>query len=198
MTTIYLIRHGEYVNPDYMFPGRGQGYPLSEKGKEQVKSLAHYFEAKSIAAIYSSSLLRTKQTAEILSIELHVPVLFDDRLLEVRTMLDGVSMQLFDDTNGELSYLPKNLAKGAETMEDLATRMAGFIEEKCIEHMGKEVLVVTHGDPMRYVVMKYMGMPINFPSSRLVAIPLAGGYQLVFDDQGHECMVNPIPFESDI
>ena len=38
-------------------------------------------------------------------------------------------MTKFDDTNGELSYLPEYQAKGAESMEELASRMVGFIEE---------------------------------------------------------------------
>ena len=191
MITIYLVRHGEYENPDYLFPGRLPGFPLSDRGREQVEKLATYFENRAIVALYSSPLLRTRQTAEMFSKRLNLPIVFDDRLLEVITMAEGVSMKLFDDTNGELSYTPEYLAKGAETMQQLADRLGGFVEEKRKKHEGKEVLVVTHGDPMRYVVMKYMGMSIEFDASRSVAIPLAGGYKLEFTDLG-SISVKPI------
>lgn len=185
MTTIYLVRHGEYENPDYVFPGRSlTGFPLSTRGKKQVKQLAAYFSGKPTVALYSSPVPRCKQTAEILSQALKLPVNHDDQLLEVRTMAEGMSMTLFDETNGELSYTPKYQAKGAESMQALADRMVGFVEEKRKEHEGKAVLIVTHGDPMRFCVMKYLGLSITFPASRSVAIPLAGGYRLEFDERG--------------
>ena len=184
MTTIYFVRHGAYENPDYIFPHSEKGFPLSEEGKRQVKKLGAYFFDKQITAIFSSPILRTRQTAEILGSALHLPVVTDARLREVRTNLEGISMKKFDDTNGELSYLPENLATGAETMEALASRIYGFVEEKRKEYEGKSVLVVTHGDPMRFCVMKYMGQPITFAASRAIATPLAGGYRISFDDEG--------------
>ncbi len=180
MTTVYLIRHGEYENPEYVFPGRLPGFPLSERGREQVFQLAKLFQGTTFAALYSSPLLRTRQTAEILSEVLHIPALSDDRLLEVRTMAEGIPMKLFDDTSGELSYTPPYQEKGAESMAALSQRTVGFIEEKREEHEGKQVLVIGHGDPIRFGVMHYMGLPISFPASREVGIPLAGGYRIEF------------------
>ncbi len=188
--TIYLVRHGEYENPDYLFPGRLSGFPLSEKGREQVEKLAVYFKKKPIAAFYSSPLLRCKQTSEILRKELKLPIIFDDRLLEVVTMAEGVSMKLFDETNGELSYTPEYRNKGAESMGELASRMHSFVEEKRKEYTGKEVLIVTHGDPIRFGVMKFMGLPIKFEASRSVSTPLAGGYRIDFE--GKQAQIYPI------
>lgn len=187
---MYLVRHGEYENPDYLFPGRSRtGFGLSSRGREQVKNLARYFSDTSIAALYSSPILRCKQTAEIVVDNL--PIVFDDRLLEVKTNLEGISMTQFDETNGELSYAPEYQAKGAESTQALSDRMVAFVEEKRKEHEGKTVLVVTHGDPMRFCVMKYLGLPITFAASRTVDIPLAGGYKLEFDTSG-QVQVSPI------
>jgi len=193
MTTIYLVRHGEYENPDYVFPCRLPGFGLSVRGRAQVRQLAaSYFANKPVVALYSSPLLRTKQTAQILAETLHLSIMFDDRLLEVTTHADGVPMKLFDETNGGLSYTPEYQAKGAESIEDLIIRMDNFIQEKVRKHQGREVLIVTHGDPMRYVVMKYMRIvPITFEASRSVAIPIAGGYKIEFSDTG-EAQVYPI------
>ena len=191
MTTLYLIRHGEYENSDYVFPGMLPEFPLSAKGRAQVQKTALFFSDKSISAVYSSPALRTKQTAQILGSSLHLPVILDARLREVKTGLDGISMTKFDDTNGELSYLPEYQAKGAESMEELASRMVGFIEEKRREHEGKATLVVTHGDPMRFVIMKYTGLPLTFEASRRIATPLGGGYRMDFDGK-NEAKVYPI------
>lgn len=182
MTTIYIVRHGEYENPKYLYPGSLPGYPLSENGRAQVKKLSELLRDKPIEVIYTSPVLRTRQTADILAEALHLPVTPDDRLIEVQTLLDGTPMQRFDETRGELSFLPESLARGAESMEALADRMYTFMEEKRKEHDGKELLIVTHGDPMRFGVMKYMEMPIEFEASRSVAIPLAGGYKIAFNE----------------
>lgn len=191
-TTLYLVRHGEYENPNYLFPGRSlTGFPLSRHGREQVSKLATFFVDKPIVALYSSPILRCKQTVEILGAALSLSFILDDRIQEVQTMAEGISMKRFDETNGELSYTPEYLARGAESMVALSNRMVAFVEEKRKEHEGKTVLVVTHGDPMRFCVMKYLGLPITFSASRTVDIPLAGGYRIEFDTSG-QAQVSPI------
>ncbi len=182
MTTIYLVRHGEYENPEYVFPTSTSGFPLSGNGRSQVMALIPYFTGKPIVSLYSSPILRARQTAEILANALSLPVVPDDRLMEVKTTLEGVSMKLFDDTKGELSYLPKYTAKGAETMETLSDRVWSALEDFRTRHEGKEVVVVSHGDPIRFSLMKYLRMPMDFAMSRKIQTPLAGGYRLVFGE----------------
>ncbi len=182
MTTLYLVRHGEYENPEYVFPTSTSGFPLSEKGRNQVEALIPYFTDKAVVSVYSSPVLRARQTADVLANALKLKVVLDDRLMEVKTTLEGVSMKLFDDTKGELSYLPQYTAKGAETMEALSDRVWSALEDFRARHEGKEVIVVSHGDPIRFSLMKYLGMPMDFAMSRKIQTPLAGGYRLVFGE----------------
>lgn len=192
MTTIYLVRHGEYENPDYLFPGRLlDGYHLSERGRDQVRKLAQYFADKPIISLYSSPVLRCRETASILSDSLTLPVTVDERLLEVKTTAEGLSMKLFDETRGELSYLPDFQAKGAESMESLANRIYGFVEEVRLSHANQEVLIVTHGDVIAFGVTKYAGLSITFAASRTFPTPLARGYRLEFDEAGKP-VISPI------
>ncbi len=192
MTTIYLVRHGEYENPEYVNPGRTlSGFPLSVTGENQVERLSVLLQNVIIDVLFSSPIQRTRETAKILGYAMSLTPIVDHRLLEVRTGLDGTSMHEFDKTRGELSYLPEYTKQGAETMQELTERMVGFIEEKRREYNGKTVLIVTHGDPMRFAVMHYMGLPIDFEVSRNVAIPLAGGYRIEFEE-GNEAKVYPI------
>jgi probable phosphoglycerate mutase len=191
MTTLYLLRHGDYENPEYVFPTSTSGFPLSVNGRSQVMALIPYFTGRPIVSLYSSPILRTRQTADILADALKLPVVPDDRLMEVKTTLEGVSMKLFDDTKGELSYLPQYTAKGAETMEALSDRVWSALEDFRTHHEGKEVIVVSHGDPIRFSLMKYLGMPMDFAMSRKIQTPLAGGYRLVFGE-GRKPEVYPI------
>jgi broad specificity phosphatase PhoE len=194
MTTIYLVRHGEYENPQYLFPGRSmEGFPLSPKGRAQVEGRANSFVDKHIIALYSSPILRTRQTAEIFSRILSLPVTYDERILEVKTMGEGLSMKDFDATRGELSYTPQFQAKGAESLEQLADRMQGFMEEKRVAHKGEAIVVISHGDPICMTVMRYKGMPMDFPTTRTVPVPLAGGYAIQFFDDGQLSSVTQLP-----
>lgn len=192
MTTIYLVRHGEYENPHYLFPGRGPGFPLSDLGRRQVAVVADYMRSRHITALYSSPVLRTRQTAEIISAAVSLPIVFDDRLLEIGTNIEGTSMTDVDAIGGNV-YTPEFHAKGAESIEDLVARLNGFVVEKRTEHEGKNILCVSHGDPIRFIVMHYMNKTLDFRSSRAIATPLAGGYSLIFTNDG-SVSVEPIHF----
>lgn len=70
----YLIRHGQ---TNWNIEGRIQGktdIPLNETGLRQAELLAKGMRNRDIAAVYSSPLLRARQTAEILAREKALPV----------------------------------------------------------------------------------------------------------------------------
>ena len=63
-TRVILIRHGE---TDWNVQGRIQGHlpiPLNERGLAQAEAVAARLEVVPFAALYSSDLLRARQTAE--------------------------------------------------------------------------------------------------------------------------------------
>ncbi|MGQ9492912.1 MAG: histidine phosphatase family protein [Anaerolineae bacterium] len=80
---ILLIRHAESVGNAAQ---RIQGWndePLTELGREQALALALRLQnGYGICAVYASSLLRARQTAEIIAGTLKVPLICDDRLKE--------------------------------------------------------------------------------------------------------------------
>jgi broad specificity phosphatase PhoE len=64
MTRILLARHGE---TDWNREGRWQGHsdrPLNAAGLAQAEALARRLARDSIAALYTSDLLRASQTAQ--------------------------------------------------------------------------------------------------------------------------------------
>ena len=67
MAKLYLIRHGE---TDYNNSLRFQGQtdiPLNQKGIEQAEKAADFFRNIPLQAIYTSTLIRAKTTAEIIA-----------------------------------------------------------------------------------------------------------------------------------
>jgi len=68
MRTIYLIRHGKPAFPgDERLCISSTDLPLAPEGKEQGERLRARFEGISLQGVYSSDLLRAKETAAFLS-----------------------------------------------------------------------------------------------------------------------------------
>lgn len=79
----YLVRHGK---DDDSVRGGWSAEPLTEQGIEQVKALADNLSSDSqmnIVQIFSSDLLRAKQTAEIISQKIEAPVEYLPQFREV-------------------------------------------------------------------------------------------------------------------
>ncbi|HEY7021185.1 MAG TPA: histidine phosphatase family protein [Ktedonobacterales bacterium] len=93
MTKLYLVRHGENLaNITKEFSYRAVDYPLTPKGVLQAEQTAEYFADRSIDAIYASPLLRARQTAEILTRRIAVPVHLRLELREINVgSLEGAS-----------------------------------------------------------------------------------------------------------
>jgi probable phosphoglycerate mutase len=83
MTRFCLIRHGQ---TDWNLEGRYQGQSdvaLNSVGKAQAHTLAGQLSGQSFSAIFSSDLIRAKETADILASALKAPVKVDPRLREI-------------------------------------------------------------------------------------------------------------------
>lgn len=80
--TIYIFRHGQ---TDYNVTRRVMGQldiPLNETGRVQAIELSDKISKEPIQAIYTSPLLRAKQTAQILADKIGIPIIPDKRLME--------------------------------------------------------------------------------------------------------------------
>jgi broad specificity phosphatase PhoE len=79
---IFLARHGETTwNKDQRFQGQ-LDVELNDTGREQARDLARIAVEHDFAALYSSPLVRARETAEIVGSELGLEVRVDDRLKE--------------------------------------------------------------------------------------------------------------------
>ena len=65
-TTLYLLRHGEtaWNRDENRYAGRTD-VPLSDRGREQAAAVAVTVAAVPFAAVYCSTLSRSRETAEI-------------------------------------------------------------------------------------------------------------------------------------
>ena len=164
--TFYFSRHGESeanvkgVVSGYPEPGE---YPLTEKGKTEVRTMAEKLkETGGVDIIYASDLLRTKETAEIAGKILNAPVHFDPRLREYNTgVWNGKSATEFDKAFPKSGRWEQKV-EGGETFHDLQARMVDFVAETNKANQGKKILVISHGDAL-LLLQEYFGSERGYP-----------------------------------
>jgi len=149
-TTIYLIRHGEVNNPHNIIYGRLPGFHLTDVGKKQLEDAAKYLKNKHIDEIYTSPLLRAKESAGIIQKVLGLPIIhISEEILEVKTSYQEMKFSDLDALQSEVYLKPLNPSD--ETVEQIANRMMKFIRYLIQTYPGKTIAVVSHGDPIMAV-----------------------------------------------
>lgn len=143
MTVIGLIRHG---STSWNKERRAQGssdIPLDDDGMLQAKLLAERVKLENWSIIYSSKLLRARQTAEMVAEGLGLQVLLDDRLREGGGgQIEGTTEQ---ERIARWGDKWRELDLGIESPEAVARRGIEVINELALKHYGQNVLVVSHG-----------------------------------------------------
>lgn len=153
MTTILLARHGE---TDWNRENRFQGHadpPLNERGREQARELAARLQGEPVAAVYASPLARARETAEIVAAQL-------GRSVETVAALREVDVGSWAGlTRAQVrERFPEAFARwvahgpgwdDGETYEQMGERVVEALYELARRHPGEQILVVTHGGPVR-------------------------------------------------
>ncbi|MFH1728899.1 MAG: histidine phosphatase family protein [Pseudomonadota bacterium] len=150
MFKVYLIRHGECKgNKEGLFRGRSD-FPLNENGIRQSLDLAKALSEKDIMHVYSSPLKRAHQTAESISLELHLPLTsikdFNNiHLGEWEGMHKDVIMKEYPKEWEIWKANPEKLQmKNCETLESVAKRSSMTIENLRLKHENDTIAIVTH------------------------------------------------------
>ncbi|MDO8530166.1 MAG: histidine phosphatase family protein [bacterium] len=160
----YILRHGEAMSNIRQvvssWPEKFKN-PLTKHGKEMVMSATEILKEKKIDLIFTSPLLRTKETAQIVGKELNMRPRFDKRLREVG----------FGAVNGrpaeELLYLGfekerlKKSIKRSETYKEVLERVYDFLRETDKKHKGKNILIVSHQCPLWILENKVKGFSLT-------------------------------------
>lgn len=182
MTTLYLIRHGHYSSPSPVVPYRLPGFHLSEKGIAQTTLLAAMLEHDPIAAVFTSPMERTRETADILAKSHSLTPIVDERLTEVRSPAQGKEKEFIDAMGGWSMYdTPWYKTARGETLHEVFSRVQAAVEEACHTYEDASIIMVSHGDPVMLMAAHYMGIPPT-PAALVVLpyLPMGGGYRVEF------------------
>lgn len=147
--TYYLLRHGQARSNKYHFVScwpEKRYNPLTAEGKKQIKKIIPILKKKEIDLIFSSDLLRTKQTAEIIADSLGIKINFDKKLREMEFgAFNGKNEGKWEDFfRDRLKRFTKKLA-GGENYRDIRKRMNKFFKAINQRYKNKNILIISHG-----------------------------------------------------
>jgi broad specificity phosphatase PhoE len=198
-TRLLLVRHGETEwNVARRFQGQ-QDSSLTERGRWQSARLAERLRTLPMAAIYSSDLGRTLETAHVLAAPHGLPVQPAPALREgAFGRYEGATftelVERYGDVVTRWASDPVELAPPeGETLRSLQERVAGFVRSLVDRHPGETVLLVAHGGSVRAAVMEVLRMDLRrFRSLRMDNASLSiiesdGAFDrlLLFNDTSH-------------
>ncbi|MDF2906341.1 MAG: Phosphoglycerate mutase [Herbinix sp.] len=157
MVNLYLVRHGRQnstlCNVDV---------ELSETGRLQAGLLGERLQNYNIDALYSSNLIRAKQTAEIINETLGLPHIIREELREISFgLLTGQSESYIEE------HFPDFRAEQRKLMEDIpypegengtsVYERAMPVIQEIVQSGKKNIVVVTHGGIIRVLLAALFG-----------------------------------------
>ena len=166
-TTTVLLRHGDTeLSPEHRFSGRGD-LPLSANGARQARAAAcRLATGAAIDAVVSSPLQRAVASAAIAAGELGLTAAVDDDLRETDFGdWDGFTLaeiqQRWPAAAATWLRDPEQAPPGGESFADTADRVDRACDRLLGDHGGQTILVVTHITPIKILLCRALGVPLD-------------------------------------
>ena len=164
---IYILRHGKTDwNKRKKLQGRTD-IPLCDEGRAMAREAAEMYADVHFDVCYSSPLSRARETAEIILKDRNVPIIFDDRLIEMSFgKYEGIERS-FDIPGCPINILFEHPEEyiapedAGESLDELYKRTGSFLDEviRPLEKAGKDVLIVAHGALNSCLLTQAKGLP---------------------------------------
>jgi len=165
-TYVCVARHGE---TDWNIAGILQGWtdvPINDQGRRQAYELVGGFSHAKFSKVYSSPLIRSLETAEIIarSLRLDSPECHDGLKERNFGVIQGIPKSELADLNPVLlqQILKRNPAidfEEGESMDEFADRVLDAISSIAKPNAGKRILAITHGWVMDVITRHIASRP---------------------------------------
>lgn len=166
---LYIMRHGKTDwNAKHKLQGRTD-ISLNEDGRKMAENAWKEYRDIHFDICYCSPLSRAKETAEIVLKERNVPIVIDERLIEMCFgIYEGIENS-FQNPDCPINILFKNPERyitpveNAESFEELYSRTGEFIKDIVEPELkqGKDILIVGHGAMNSSIVCQIKDIPIE-------------------------------------
>jgi probable phosphomutase (TIGR03848 family) len=176
MTTILLVRHGEndWVKK-HRLAGWIEGIHLNENGRNQATAAAERLASLPIKAIYSSPVLRCRETADPIANSLDLPVTILETVGEVRYgEWEGKKIKKLAKKKEwfTVQFFPSRMQfPGGDSLRGVQMRGVEAIEALAQAYDDNDmIVVVSHADLIKLVLAHYLGVHIDL-FQRIIVSP---------------------------
>ena len=185
---IITIQHTQSIHHTNGMVGSWTDWELTELGKEQANRIGKKLKeelGENKFVMYSSNLLRAKQTAEIIGKYLGInPILKEELKERYLGKCCGKSVKwLKENIEKEEITIDDKLFSDAESKRDEWNRLKPFFDE-IITNNEKNIIIVSHGDLLSIFNFMFLGIEIEkLNTSEIFGLP--GGVSfLLINDKG--------------
>ena len=162
---IFLVRHGQSVGN---IRGLTQGqadFDLTTEGIEQAKKVANRLKKEVFGKVYSSDLMRVIKTRDEI-LKFHPEVVKPTELKVLRERPKGIfegeprEKLIKAVESAEVSWM-EYVPEGGESVSKAYDKLKKFCSRIKKEAQKENILVVSHGGPISFILMHMLGEPVE-------------------------------------
>jgi 2,3-bisphosphoglycerate-dependent phosphoglycerate mutase len=166
---LHLLRHGDAIPASdgaHLTYEDYEAHPLSERGRAQAQALAEHLAALGLAAVYTSPIVRARETAEAIATRSGVALAAERDLREVEIGPQDGAMSL----RARLESLAARAIRegtwsgiaGTEPSAAVRARMLRALDSIAAQHPGGRVAIVSHAGAINAVLGAIAGTTHDF------------------------------------
>lgn len=162
---LLLIRHGEVLaNREMRYVGT-RDEPLADSGIVQADLLASALASLPVRAVYSSPLLRARETGRRIAEAREVDLRIEPRLREQSFgEWEGLTRaEVLERDRERLLRWETDLGTpppGGEPLTEVQARVLGLVQDLAAGHRGEHVALVSHVGPIKALLCAALGAPL--------------------------------------
>ena len=185
MKNIITVQHTQSVHYTNGMVGSWTDWELTETGKQQADSIGRNLKAELAGKnviMYSSDLLRAKQTAQIIAEHLGITPIFKSELKERNLgKCCGKSVQwLRDNIECQEKTIDDRLFSDAESRRDEWNRLKPFFDD-IMSDDSENIIIVSHGDLLSIFNTMFLGLTVESINNGEI-FGLSGGVSHMFEN----------------
>lgn len=169
-TWLYLVRHGATEANErvpYILQGCGIDLPLSDTGKKQAAAVARLLRNYAIRQVYSSTMVRARETGQAIAQALQVELRTLEQIQECDVGrwegMDWDSIRRkFPEAHDRFKENPEIHPNfGGESYGDVLKRARPVLQDLLQKHAGESIAVVAHNVVNRVLLADLMGIGVH-------------------------------------
>ncbi len=165
--TFFIMRHGQAEKNVSCIVSGDDSVPssLTEMGEKQVLDASKKLKKEKIDLIFTSPLIRTRETAkkvaEILGLD-EKNIVVDERIKEIQTgIFNGKHVNEYHGFFSSISEKFEKAPEGGENLSELRKRVGEFLYDIDSKYNNKKILIISHEYPLWMMEAVSLGVGKN-------------------------------------